>query len=585
MKRVHALVYTESVERVVSLLLAFAMALAWLIPNHHLPWAAFYNDAWAAIVFTAFLWLAVACAQPTIQVSRVACVALGVACVPLLQWLAGRIPLAGDAAVTFSYLMGLSLAIMTGEVLVRRHPYLFLSCVFFAVVVAGVVSVMLQTKQWLGGTEDDTVTDIWVMYMPAGMRPFGNLGQPNQLATLLLWALVGLFWGWKRGALHRWLVAVVGVVLVFGLALTQSRTGWLSFFALVVLACVWRKQDFGRQVLCAAVGLYLVYLVLLISVPVLGDALGAPISGTMADRLRTGVGADLRWQAWSMFLDASIQRPWFGYGWGRTSDAMLASVGWYPALEGTHFSHAHMLPLDLVLWMGWPAGVMVCAFVLWWLISRARTLKTAEQAFIFAALVAVGIHAMLELPLHYAYLLLPAGVFIGTLNAMAPVSLGWVKLGRVWFAGLALCATVLLSVIVRDYLLVERSFFNLRLEVQRVGTQFDREPPATVLLHQWHDFIVLARTEPQEHMTPAEIAHWRAIAMYFPAAIVVDKYFRALQLNGRESELEDALGKFCPIMPAATCRAMKARWGAFQSGPAAPLGRASVPAVMSGVNP
>ena len=536
------------------------MVLIWLIPNHHQPWAAFHTDAWAAVVFLAVLWLALTASPARPSFSAFAGFALVVAAVPFVHWLAGLVPLAGDAAMSLAYLLGFALAVILGELVTRKDPRVLASCVFFAVSTASLVSVALQFNQWIGGTQDDTYLDIWVMNLPVGMRPFANLGQPNQLATLLLWGLLGLMWGWRQGVLQRWLVAAGGAILVFGLALTQSRTGWLSFFVLVALACVWRQRDFGRQLLVMSVGLYGFYLVCLIVIPYLAIALELPSSGSMADRLRAGVGSDLRLQAWAMFFDASLQKPWIGYGWGHTRDAMFAAIPEHPSMAGHNFAQAHMLPLDLVLWVGWPLGLVITGTGAWWLARQARTAKTAEHALLLAAILVVGVHAMLELPLHYAYLLLPTGVFIGVLNARQPEVFRWFAVRKAWIAALAICATVLLGVIIRDYFRVERSFFDLRLEVQRIGTHFDREPPDTWLLHQWRDFFITARAEPSPSLSDTDIEHWRALTLYFPAAIIIDKYMTALQIKGRNEDIAYFRERLCGIMSIETCAWMRNRW-------------------------
>src|SRR4030095_12715500 len=82
-----------------------AMTLAWLIPNHFPPWTSFYNDSAMAL---ALVLLAGAHAA-TIARSPVplfAWVAIGLACIPWLQWLGGLVLYSGDAIVSSLYLLG-----------------------------------------------------------------------------------------------------------------------------------------------------------------------------------------------------------------------------------------------------------------------------------------------------------------------------------------------------------------------------------------------------------------------------------------------------------------------------------------------
>lgn len=564
-------------------LLSLLLGLAWLLPNHYLPWPAFHTDSWIATVLLLVLWLQLLAGPRDLRMSGLPGVLLLVACIPMAHVAVGLLEMPGDAWVSLAYLFGFALAVAFGELWAKQASGAPASFLFLPVVIAGLVSVGLQVDQWTGGTEGDAPTDIWVMYLPPGMRPFANLGQPNQLATLLLWGVIGLLWGWHRGVLRGWMVLCAGCVLVLGLALTQSRTGWLSFFVLVALACIWRKREFGRQILWVLGGLYGLYLALLVTLPFIAELLQLSSAGSMAERLRSGLSAEVRLQAWAMFFQSSLERPWLGYGWGHTREAMMAMMPLYPQLAGQQFGHAHMLPLDLILWVGWPLGLLLIGVISWWLVIQARSVRSADHALIYAAVLVMGIHAMLELPLHYAYFLLPTGMLIGALNVHASARLRWFTVRIGWLVIPSLFATILLAAIIRDYFHVERAFVALRMERQRVGTDFDREPPDAWVLRQWHAFMVMAREEPRRGMSADQLAQWKALVLYYPAASAVEKYMRALQLNDLHSDLVDFRDRLCAIMDAHTCKLMQTRWAKAmqQTGPGQMKPSASTAAVMS----
>ena len=121
-------------------------------------------------------------------------------------------------------------------------------------------------------------------------------------------------------------------------------------------------------------------------------------------------------------------------------------------------------------------------------------MRDAECAVLMLFLVAVGIHAMLELPLHYAYMLLPTGLVMGVFNTRHPgktiVSTGRWALVAMWLA-----SAVLLGLIVRDYFRVEASYQVLRFEWARIKTR-PEGPPDVTLLTQWREFVRYARFEP-----------------------------------------------------------------------------------------
>ena len=73
-------------------------------------------------------------------------------------------------------------------------------------------------------------------------RPYGNLRQPNHLATLLVIAEGTLWWGRaERRWPMRW-VAPAALAGAWGIALTGSRIGGLELVVLAGLAFAWRRS-------------------------------------------------------------------------------------------------------------------------------------------------------------------------------------------------------------------------------------------------------------------------------------------------------------------------------------------------------
>ena len=69
----------------------------------------------------------------------------------------------------------------------------------------------------------------WVNIAEPG-QAFGNLRQPNQLASLLVIGLLSLRWWLSRGLSNR-LAAGMAALLLTGLAATASRVGLVEFLA------------------------------------------------------------------------------------------------------------------------------------------------------------------------------------------------------------------------------------------------------------------------------------------------------------------------------------------------------------------
>ena len=532
-------------------LVAWAVALAWcwLLPNHYLPWSAFHMDAWAA---AALLPIAAAVVWRTRGETRVSVsfvLVLGLSALPWLQHAVGLITVAGTAWVAFAYLFGLGLAILVGQRWERHSPDQLGDGLCLAIALSAMLSVGLQLHQWL---RLDLI-EIWSMGNGFG-RPYANFGQPNQLGTLLLWGILALGWGALRGQI-RPAVLVVGIAyLLFGVALTASRTAWLGLLLLVLAVWYWRALWPWRPTPWVATGLAMVFFVYVSIIPIAAQALFLGTGEAGIDDL-VRVSSELRPQAWALFLDAIWHKPWSGYGWSQTSMAQLAVSLDHPPL-GIVFAHAHNLILDLLLYCGVPLGLFILGVLAIWLWRRFHAIKDATSALLFLFLVVIGNHAMLEFPLHYAYFLLPAGLVMGALDTRLTGRM--VRFGQRWIAGVMwLASALLLSVMVRDYLRVEASYQALRFEWANFRTNNSRAPPDVLLLDQLRDMIIFARFEPSSGMSPEQLDWMRRVAGLYPNAGTVHKLATALVWNNQPDEAVLWFRRMCTMVPQSQCMAIR----------------------------
>jgi hypothetical protein len=469
---------------------------------------------------------------------------LAVVPMPLLQHAAGLIPLVGDAWVSTAYLLGLLMALQLGLFWHSAKPGQPMDALAIAIGCAGVVSVAIQLVQWqdLGSTWLSDVGGIgwrvWIVDL-IGNRPYANMAQPNLLGTLLLWSLVSVGWAVHRQAFAGWVGVLLAIYLLFGLALTQSRTAWLGVAALVAMTWWWSALWRSPRIPLILTGLGVMFLVftVFLTLGVDVDALGAGLE-INSERL----GAGQRPGAWLLFLDAAATRPWFGYGWNQVMVAHLAVAESHPALHSP-FYHSHNLFLDLVLWCGIPIGLLITGFLVHWCVDRIRRADSAEQALSLLFLLVVGIHAMLELPLHYAYFLLPAGVIAGTLNAMGPAECK-IKSRRFPMVGLAALAGLMLALIVYDYVdRIEANFLAMRFELARIGPLEKAPTPEVLVLTQLAEWLRLARYDSRRGMSEREVQWVLDVAQRNPTPSNLYKLAWTLAANGRPQEASQWLLK------------------------------------------
>lgn len=529
------------------------LALGWLLPNHYPPWLAFHFDVWIA-AFLGLAALTVAVRSPgSVSLHRIALVVILVAPVPFLQYWLGLLPFAGQAWIGASFLIGLLLSLVLGSHWEAAAPCQAIDGLFMAIGLAGIASVGLQFFQWFGLSAD--ALDLWIMEAP-GSRPFANFIQPNQLATFLLWALLGCAWGLIRGKLGPAVAVLMAAYLLFGIALTQSRTAFVAVLTLAGASFFWRRYWRSKAVDWSIVGLLAYYLVCAAYVPAMAGALG----------FEEGLGltaqgsVDLRLDAYRVLWDAAMQRPMFGYGWAQTAAAQLAVAENHPRLNGV-FMQAHNLFLDLVLWCGIPLGGFLSLVLVGWLVAKARRVSSAQDAILVMFVAVVGWHAMLELPLHYAYMLLPTGLVMGVLNIRLgePV----VGTGRRWkFVAAVVAGLLLLVVITRDYLRIEENFFVLRFERARIDTRTAGPPASVWVLDHMNEFIRLGRTPVRKGMRVEELDSMHKASRAFPSAANMFTVATAFALNGKPEEAQKMVNQLSKISPSREYALMQRIWRA-----------------------
>lgn len=528
---------------------AFILSLAWLLPNHTPPWVSFHGDAWAASVLTLVgVWVAWKSKAETGW--HVLTLAIALLCaVPWLQYALGQIPIFGTAWINSIYLFGMLFALQIGEQWEQDSPGQSADLVFFATLIAAVVSTGLQLYQ-AAGLEP---IGPWTMYVPGQTRFYANMAQPNQLASLLLLGLLACSWGFYRRKLNAFVALSISCFILFGVALTESRTAWLNLSLLILGAIVVRSKLPSRSYFLAVFGLGLYFAACVLLVPLMTGYIqtGAEVQyRSLADPARLG--------AWQMLLDASSHQPFFGFGWGQLASANFLVVENYPGHPGL-FTQAHNLFLDLILWNGYPLGLLIATLIFWWVWKAISLVRSFEQLHLLAFVMVLGTHAMLEFPLQYAFFLLPFGLVVGALHT----SLGFKTIyqGRKWIhVAVSIVAAGVLTITIRDYFRVETSFYGLRFEHRKIQTDIPSTPPDVIALTQFRDHLRFARNVPRSGVDADELRGMIDIVNTLPSSLVMYKLAANLALNERPVEARQWLVRICKTMPDVNCKAMKVLW-------------------------
>ena len=259
---------------------------------------------------------------------------------------------------------------------------------------------------WVNGAEPGTA--------------FGNLRQPNQLATLLVIGLWALRWLLLRGGIGRGVAIWMAALMSTALAATASRVGLVEFLALGALALWWAARAGGRWRVAAlaVLGALALYALAAVALPWALQASEGAAGRDLVERLRSAESTcGSRFILYSNVLHLISLKPWTGWGWGE-----LAYAHYNTLYDGPRFCHildnAHNLPLHLAVELGVPVAVLVCGATSW-LIWRgkpwAETDPTRQLA--WGVLLAIGLHSLVEYPLWYGPFQIAVGLCIWMLWA------------------------------------------------------------------------------------------------------------------------------------------------------------------------
>src|SRR5574337_275319 len=532
--------YSGRGNAVMSELFASLTAAAWLVPNHYLPWLSAWNETVVIVGLLGLLPFVALRAGAAGRISWQLPTVIAICCAALLAQLAtGELLYAGDALMAALYLGLWLAAIMAGGWMASAsingntrkeigNSGNALDALAAAWLFAAILSIGVALVQWTGAIH----LGIYGADLPPHARPFGNTAQPNHFCTLCFLGLCGLLWLHQRrraGGAAFWLAAAF---VLWGMVMSQSRTGWLQIALLVTWGLAMRTRAalrVTRRQLLALGGLFALGVLIW---PLVCDALLLSVSRSLEDQMQAG----LRFPYWRDMLDAISREPLWGYGWQQVGMAQQRVALSHPPL-GVYFEHSHDIVLDLLLWNGIPVGALIVLLLGWWFVRHIRACRDARAAWLLAAVGGVVTHGLLEFPLEYAYFLIPVGLAMGAVEVFAPAGGAALRVPR-WAA---LAFTLLLGAVfagvASDYVEAEQNYRIQRLELAHVGTDHVETPaPRLRLLTQLDALLQIGHTDPKRDMSPSRIEALRKAVLRFGNELALRRYAVALALNGHPAE-------------------------------------------------
>jgi hypothetical protein len=451
-----------------------------------------------------------------------------------LQWLFGKVPYSGDAIVGSLYVLGFACAVLCGNQWAQRQPLASAAWLASTLLIGASMSAALALLQ-VSGTAS---LGHWMLPICPGGRACANLSQPNNLATLIGLGTVGLLLLREQHRIGSWAAGLLLALLLIGAAASQSRTAMLYGPAMLLGLFVARRRGLKVQTGPWVIAMATAAHWLLVSAwPTLEHLLLLDTTAGLSERsLDAG-----RLHAWTMFLDATTLCPWSGFGWLQTASAQLAVAENHPALHGV-WQQTHNLFLELLVWCGYPLGLLLCGLIVFWFVHRARRVLTIEGVIGLISVSLLGIHSMLELPYHYAYFLIPIGLWVGYVEHSSG---GGVR-RLTWLRWVPVAVSLgLVLAVLRDYPAVEEDFRLARFESLRIGALRATKPaPDAPFLSGLTAQLRLMRIHPVAGMSASQLDAMALAVQRFPSASSMAKLAWAWAMNGR---LPDATQMYIKI--------------------------------------
>lgn len=521
-------------------LAAILISLAWLMPVHYRPWVTYTGELYA---FFSLLALAAIFLKEKIKLPVINLPLLLLACIPVIQLLAGQVFFFSTAMMGIIFVFSFWLASVLGYNLSagnykREETFTNLSYVFLA---SGAITGLIALCQW---TNLDAVLP-GMVNISGSQRPYANFAQPNNMATFLIMSLMSCLYLYEKKKIQiKWLVACA-LAIVIGIALSQSRTAWVAASAIILYLAFYQYKGIIRLKWYYSSLWFGFFVACIVAFPLLGQLAAQAIDADVVqsrDVVARATGDMSRLAIWQQMLAAIQAQPWFGYGWYQTSVA-FASIS--DTVQGpVWIRSAHNFIIDFLLWNGLIVGLPFLAYFGYLGYQLQRWVKTPESVIGILMIGAFLTHAMFEFPQHYAYFLLPVGFILGTVLAQNP-KIKTVVMPSIGMKFIFAVGLLLLIVIYRDYdVAMPKLGQSIRYEKQ--PEKITNEKPI-YLLTEFNHRIAWIRLNPYSKVSADQILEGEQMVLTYPTKYNLIKYAKLLAFNGYEVEAKHQLQRLKTI--------------------------------------
>lgn len=515
----------------------FAAGACWaapfLVAPHTYPIPTFYSEAVTAAVWALLGLLVLATSWSSKRDLPVTVLApAGLALVLLLQLLVAP-PL--NPILSFGAIVALLAASGIVGIAARcKDVPGVVEAIAVGVIVGSLLTVAIELLQLFNVR---TFSAGWISLPPEppARRMWGNLNQPNHVASYLAIGLAACVFLVYRAVRWKWLALPIAMALLVGITLTFSRTAWIHVVLVGVLCGLLQKgerrgfQGWLNAAVPPAV-FVLCYQLCNLLVGYTNDVMHLGLPTSLGERMVHGVSdrAPLWNHAWHMFKT----HPWVGGGWGDYAYNQFVQTD---TLGDVVMSmNAHNVVLDLLAKVGILGLLAVALPCMGLVIVVWRRKLTPELAFFYAVILVLAAHSMLEYPLHYLFFLFPFAFALGwvdsrTLSKPSP------KMAWTLTATFIICGTALLLKLWPNYRAVENLYY-FQGDYRAMLKDYEKEP--LTLLSPYANLAIAMKLGVSFEMAPVVAAVQRQAVQLYPGPGTVQRYAVALAYQGK---IDDAV--------------------------------------------
>ena len=433
----------------------------------------------------------------------------------------------------------------------------------WSLVTAAGLSALIALLQWFG--QEGALRPLVAQASP-GMA-YGNLRQPNQLASLLamgIWAALWLRRNRKQAASPMALALYVALISA-ALVASASRIG-LVHIVVLWLVCIgwWWHVDRPANRTAAwtlptlASGVLALYAMGVLVAPSIEGWLGSSQRDLVA-RLASGESTcGSRLILWNNVLHLISLKPWTGWGWGNLDWAHYTTL-----YQGPRFCHildnAHNAPLQLAVELGLPAATLVCGLLLL-SIWRAKPWAEADSArrLAWGILLVVGAHSMVEYPLWYGpfqFISICALLILLTSNAQS-ADQNWLNRGQTPQSPSAVPAMLAAALggaaliyVAHDYWRVAQLFLASDQRASRYAEDTLNKVRDTRIFNSTVDFATVSITPVDVKNANQMLDLAERTLHYSPEPRVIEKLLESAQLLGNNALIQFHEARFQAAYP------------------------------------